>query len=105
MPLGKLDRYITIQTFTTSPNSYGEEIKTWSTYLSCWAQRVEASGGEGVTFDQVVAKQTIDFRVRYDSGINEKMRILYDSDYYNIENIQEEKRRDYLMLKTYKVDG
>ena len=98
MSLGKLDRYITIQQFTTVANDYGEEIKTWTTYLSVWADRTEDTGGESITMDQVVAKIKVMFRVRYDSGINETMRILYDSDYYNIENIQEENRIDYLML-------
>ena len=105
MPLGKLDRVITIQNFTTSANNYGEEIKTWGTYATCWAEKIEASGGEDVTLDQIVAKQRVDFRIRYNSGVNEKMRILYASEYYNIENKQEEGRRDYLLLKTYKIDG
>ena len=106
MPLGNLDRKITIQYYPqTRGSTWGEVLKVWTTYATCWGQKIEATGKEELDTDQVVSKQMIQWRIRYDSGVNERMRIYYDGDYYNIESIQEEKRRRYLVLNTLKTDG
>ena len=37
MQIGELDRRITIETFSTDPDGYGEAIKTWSVLINVWA--------------------------------------------------------------------
>ena len=105
MPLGNLDRYIVIQNFTEAENTYGEPIKTWATYATIWGEKIEEDGGETIRENQIESKQRITWKVRYNSGITNEMRIYFNSVYYNIENITEVGRSAYLMLKTYKVDG
>ena len=105
MPLGNLDRRIIIQQYSESADSFGERDKTWTTYSTVWAEKIDGSGSEKDVNNQIVAEQSIDFRIRYDSGVTEEMRINYDSKHYNIESISEEGRERFLLLKTYKVDG
>lgn len=106
MPLGNLDRYIIIQNYTTSKDLYGEPIKTWSNYKSVWAEKIQdAPGDESIINNQKVGKENINWRIRYNTWITNKMRISYKSEYYEIEGIQEEGRGRYCVLKTFKVDG
>jgi len=38
MRIGKSDRRITVERYTTSTNAYGERVQTWSTLLTVWAE-------------------------------------------------------------------
>ena len=105
MPSGNLDRYITIESYTEAQSSSGYPVRTYSTYSQVWAERLPSSGDESVIDNQITAKQGVDWMIRYDSGVNEKMRISYGSEYYNIESVEEIGRRYYLKLKTYRVDA
>ena len=99
---GLMDELVTVQQFTTTTDSNtGEKLQSWSTYLTPWARIQESeSGSESVDSDRREAKQTVTFSMRYDSGITTKMRILWESKYYNIINIADLERRMYLRLQT-----
>ena len=99
---GLMDELVTVQQFTTTTDSNtGEKLQSWSTYSTPWARIQESeSGSESVDSDRREAKQTVAFSMRYDSGITTKMRILWESKYYNIINIADLERRMYLRLQT-----
>lgn len=103
MKLGNLDRYITIQTYTEAADSYGEKIKTWATYHSCYANMSNTSGEEKILTDQLMAKNNVDWTIRYKSGITEKMRISYGSEYYQITAVLLDGRDKWMILKSYKL--
>ena len=89
--IGKMRYRITIQSPTvTLDDITGQEKRTWDNFmLDIPAAKRSPRGGElnfaGVT--EVV--ETIIFRIRYIAGLNERMRILFNSVYYGITLIQD----------------
>jgi len=84
---GQLDRRITIQSFTTTTDDFGEVVKSFTTLANVWAKVIEKSGKEGEDGNQIVASKSVEFFIRYRSDINEQMRIQYNNETYKIEAI------------------
>ena len=84
---GQLDRRITIQSFTTTTDDFGEVVKSFTTLANVWAKVEEKRGSEGEEGSQLVATKRVEFFIRYRSDINEKMRIRYNNKTYKIEAI------------------
>jgi len=104
---GQLDRKITIETFTEARNSVGEPIKTWATFLTTMAKVTHKSGREFFSAGQDVAETDTLFKIRHRTGITREMRILYQSNYYDIQEINPgATRREYLeiMAQAQRVD-
>ena len=103
MRIGKSDRRITVERYTTSTNAYGERVQTWSTLLTVWAELMKTGEGmtERISTNQDMPIQRVRFKVRSSSdsrGIKSDDRVLYDSKYYNIQGIEEVGRQDQLVL-------
>lgn len=84
---GKLDILATVQYdagYTKSAS--GEPVRSWTTYVTIWVQKLTASGREPVTGDQVVAITTEEFKFRTTdgSGITPKMRLKIGTEYWDI---------------------
>ena len=84
---GQLDRRITIQSFSTTTDDFGEVVKSFTTLANVWAKVEEKRGNEGEDGNQLVATKRVEFFIRYRSDINEEMRILYNNETYKIETI------------------
>ena len=98
--IGQLDRRIRIETSTSTRGTSGQEVSTWETFAECWAA-VEYPGtksDEGVIADQEVSTTFVYFTIRYRDWINQKMRIVYGGNYYDIQNKFEIGRREFLRL-------
>lgn len=83
----KLRNNITIQTPTETRDAYGDPVKTWATYAVRAAEILPVSGREYFTAQQVYSEQVTRFKLRHDNttkAITTKMRIFYDSRYFNI---------------------
>jgi SPP1 family predicted phage head-tail adaptor len=89
MNIGKLDRKIVIQVQNFATNSIGEYTTTWDTFHNAFANVQKVSGTEGNNADQVTATNKVRFKIRYFAGINESMRVVYNSNNYDILEIQE----------------
>jgi len=103
MRIGKSDRRIKVQRYTTSTNAYGERVQTWSTLLTVWAELMKTGEGmtERITTDQDMPVQRVRFKIRSSSdsrGIKADDRVLYNLKYYNIQGIEEVGRQDQLVL-------
>lgn len=99
MRTGRLDRIITIQGFSSSQDSYGEEIKTWTDTAKVWANKRNAKGNERFIANQDVATVDAIFTIRYREGITPLMRLLdADGREYNILSVIEVDRRRWLEL-------
>jgi len=85
---GQLDRRITIQTFSETMDNFGQEVKTFSTLDSVWANVVEKVGRESEEGEMIAATKKVEFIIRYRSDVNEEMRISYNSNTYKIQAIQ-----------------
>lgn len=93
---GRMDKRIIIQEWTEdSPaqDSYGTPSGSWATYAIRWAEKIDKGGREffqGGTIDEMMCM----FIVRWVDGLNTKMRISYNSEYYNIIAFKELGRQD-----------
>lgn len=103
MNSNKMDRKITIEQATETQNSANEVIKDWKPFASVWAKKTDTGGSERFR-GAVIAAQSTDFEIRYLTGVNEKMRVKYDGNYYNIFGVVEIGRLEGLLLRTEKQD-
>lgn len=104
MRAGQLDRRITIESQSVAANSFGEEIPTWGTLVTVWAQALPLRDVETYQSDQFDAQRWVKFRIRWrsDVTITEKCRLLHDDgQYYNITGVSELGRREGLELLAY----
>lgn len=85
---GQLDRRITIQNFSETTDSFGQEVKSFSTLASVWANVVEKIGSEGEDGDMIAATKKVEFIIRYRTDVDEEMRISYNGNTYKIQAIQ-----------------
>ena len=85
---GQLDRRITIQNFSETTDSFGQEVKSFSTLASVWANVVERVGREGEDGDMIAATKKVEFIIRYRTDVDEEMRISYNNNTYKIQAIQ-----------------
>ena len=85
---GQLDRRITIQNFSETTDNFGQQVKSFSTLASVWANVVEKVGREGEDGDMIAATKKVEFIIRYRTDVDEEMRISYNSNTYKIQAIQ-----------------
>lgn len=98
MRAGRLDRLITIEQPTTTEDAHGQPIPSWSTYTTAWSDKKEKPGAEYFAAGQEISEQVVVFTIRYYSGITTKMRISYNSKYYDIVGFRELGRAEGLEL-------
>jgi SPP1 family predicted phage head-tail adaptor len=107
MRAGNLRNRITIQQSTPSQDTFGEPILTWATYTRPWAEIKHGSGSEPYSGDQYAAISNVEFKIRYDAGVNERMRISWDSrlfDIIHIDPVFERKRKTVLTCRQVNND-
>ena len=103
---GQLDRRITIQSYTTTTDAFGQKTKSFGTLANVWAKIVEKVGDEGENGDMISATKRVDFFIRYRSDINEQMRITYNNETYKIHAIQSaDARKAYQMIRCEYTDA
>lgn len=103
MRIGSMDRKITIQFRTLARDSYGGVVEQFTTSFLAWA-RIDnkATGVREFIADGLEKSVTrVVFLIRYSTDVADITsgdRILYDSQYYDIENVQEVGRNTSLRL-------
>lgn len=102
--IGRLDRRIVIQESTLTKDEYGQEMTAWGTFATVWAKVEDKSGSESYQADQLTATRMTVFTIRWIAGLTEKMRILYNYDYYDIQAIKSPDRKRTLQVEALKVD-
>jgi len=78
---------ITIESYTVTQNSTGEEVKTWATYATPYANVRYPKASERLEGGRNTATRSVIFKVRYDSdtdGVSEEMRISYGGHTWDI---------------------
>ena len=89
MNIGRLDRKIVIESYTSAKNEQGESVSSWTTYHTAFAGVMKDGGTDREEASKTTATQKVKFKIRFFDGINETMRVLYNSNYYDITQIQE----------------
>ena len=100
MNAGRLDRRITVQVNTESIDSAGQRTLTWATHIAIWSNPVQKVGLETDEDKNRSTKRNVDFRTRWNSTITNEMRIIWEGEYYKINDIKELGRKDGLMIQT-----
>ena len=75
MQSGTLRHRITLQSFTTVPDIYGEPIKTWADLATVWAAVEPLRGREYFQAQQTRAEVSYRVRIRHRADILPTMRI------------------------------
>lgn len=92
---------VTLQSVSEAQSSTGYPSETWSAYGSFWAEmtyKPGASSEEKEMAGQETATTTAVFRMRYNSGVNQKHRIVYADQAWDIVNIAITPDRAYMQL-------
>ena len=85
----KINKPIKIEEPTETVDSNGMVTQDWTTYYDTRARIAAAIGREYYQAKQVTSDQSVKFVLRYcdkAAGITTKMRISYNSNYYDIES-------------------
>jgi SPP1 family predicted phage head-tail adaptor len=93
MKIGDLKHRITFKTRAASQNDYGEEL-SWTTVKTVWAAAEPILGNEYFAADRINTKVEYKFKCRYFTGLNEKLRITFDSVDFEILDAQNIKMMD-----------
>lgn len=78
--IGKLDRKIQIETKTTTPDAWGQEIDAWTLLGNIWAQykpRMNSAAALTMAADQIQFREVASFVIRYRSDVPDTARIQY----------------------------
>ena len=94
MRAGQLRHQVIIQTPTETNDAQGQPVKSWGTFATVHANVLPVRGREFFDAQQINAETTTKFVIRYLAGITQKMRISYDSKFYNIQSIINVGERD-----------
>ena len=104
MEAGKLNRRITIQRKTVTPDSYNQPIETWKDEFSIWAQVISSGGREYYAAQKLNASTEIVFSIRYTTGVTPTDRIKYGSRVFEILSVNDvDGMREELRVSTKEV--
>lgn len=96
--IGRMDRKIIIETYTTTKQDSGERTPTWETFATVWAA-VESAGGDKAEEDEkLTAIEDKQFIIRYMDGVLPKMRINFDDNYYTIRSVFKSGRKQFIII-------
>lgn len=94
-----LDKRITIQEPVEVIDDYGQETRTWSTFATVWANVKLNIGKESFKTSEKVKERVVDFKFRWRTDLTNEMRIVYNSNYYEIEDVVELGREDGIIIR------
>lgn len=94
MRAGRLRRRVVIEQVLETIDAEGQPVKTWSTFTTVQAAVEPMSGREFFDNQQINDETTTRITIRYIPGVTAKMRVVYDSKYYNIRAILNVGERD-----------
>lgn len=92
MQAGLLNDIIEIQKLITTKDAYGSDIETYEYFLKTKAQVIYSSGNRLITNNEITFNYNTTFVVRYYIEVIESMRIKFQSRYYRILSIEQDKR-------------
>lgn len=84
---GDFNRRVTIQSRSTTKDSFGEAQQTWSTVITCWARIEPLSGRELVLAQAINAEVTHLVEIFYRPTVTAAMRVVYQGRVFNIVSV------------------
>ena len=96
---GKMDRRLTVQFRTYTRDATGGKLEAWADSFDCWGELVTTKAKEGIIADADRSQTDRTFRIRYRAGLaSGTHRILYQLQFLDILGIDEEGRKNTLIL-------
>ena len=114
MDIGKLNRRIQIQSQTPSQDAAGQELQSWSTIYTCWAEITIQKSQLIYSTAEFISKVVTRVTMRWTSSvvINPSMRIVYTEATTGVVHTYEiqavlntDQRNRELILMAYELDG
>lgn len=105
MNAGRLDRKVELHRPTSTADTFGQKVETYTKEADVWAMKKDVAATEGIEGEQVVARVRTEWTIRYRSDIRPTWRVVYDSKTYTIDGILEIGRREGLRLLTEQKDS
>lgn len=103
MNIGGYRHRVKIEQVTSTQNTYGERVETWTKYLDTWARIEPLQGREYWNAKQDVSEVNTKITMRYQAGVVPAMRVVNNTtDIYDIEsviNVKNANRELQLMCK------
>lgn len=89
MQAGTLRHHVELQRVSVTPDSHGDQVKTWTTLASAWASIEPLSGREFLQASQVMSDVTvrIKLRGRPDITLTPKDRVKYGTRLFDIRHV------------------
>lgn len=101
---GDLRERVEIQAATVTRGDFNEEILTWSTVATVWAQVVERGGREPVVADRPVMVVSYEVTLRAGQAVTHKQRLLWRGKYLGIETVTPLPGQGLVVLRCLEVD-
>jgi SPP1 family predicted phage head-tail adaptor len=104
--IGDRRHRIAIEKPVTSRGTSGQELMTWETHCNVWAKATWRSSGnkDDMMADRLTVQTAVTFDIMYRDGLNEKMRINFEGDLYDILYFQKPDFRQSLIIVAQKQD-
>lgn len=99
MQAGKLNRRVTIQQKTVVYDELHQPVSgSWTDLATVWASVLHISGIETIKAGADVSVTQASIRIRYRSGLDSSMRVLFDGKTYDIRGVLDDANREYTDL-------
>ena len=101
---GSLTSRISILQRSTSVDSIGQPVETWSTLATVWADVRHTGGLEAIKADRDTSIVRASMRVRWRTDVNAGMRVTHAGSAYEIRAVlPDSRRREYVDLVCERV--
>lgn len=109
LPAGKRDRRIDLQRATLVKDEFNEDVPTWFTFATVWAEKRDVSDGERVKAAEVAAEISTRFTILWSTQVSDlspKDRILFGDRVFDIYSVKElDRRKGIEITATARADG
>lgn len=104
MASGKLRNLIQIRQYTSTRNSYGEDVKIWELFSNAWAEIKPIKAAEFFAAQGASYETTHRIVIRYIEGVKPDMQIVYRGRIFDIVAIRDySERHRYLEIMAKEV--
>jgi len=93
MRAGDLRRQITLQSRSTTRDTFGEPALTWTNVATVWAAITPLSGRELELAQAMNSEISHQVQIRYRSDVTSAMRVVYQGRYFNILSVMDVEMR------------
>lgn len=99
-----MDRRIDIIRALVSQNAFGEEIPTWETLVTVWAEMKPMTGSERYVENQFQGVTNSTFRIRWSDAVKTMTvedKIIFDNRLFDVLGVREISRREGLEIDAF----